>query len=132
VVIPDSCAWIDYFDGRKNPQTGWMEENLTRLRIGLIDLVLCEVLQGIRDEATFAGISRDMALFEFLPSGSREVAIASVNNYRYLRKRGITIRTTIDCLIATFCIENGHTLLHNDRDFDAFEQHLGLSVLHPR
>jgi predicted nucleic acid-binding protein len=64
-------------------------------------------------------------------TGGTELALAASDNYRFLRKRGITIRKTIDCLIATFCIREGHALLHRDRDFDPFEEHLGLKVVHP-
>ncbi len=66
-----------------------------------------------------------------LSSGGVEIAVAAAENYRILRTKGITVRKTIDCLIATFCIREGHELLHRDRDFDPFEMHLGLQVIHP-
>ena len=112
-------------------RTEWIRANSGIIPIAIGDLILAEVLQGIRDDSQFSFVLHRLADFEMFEMGGSELAIASARNYRLLRKRGITIRTTIDCLIATFCIENGHTLLHNDRDFDAFEEHLNLRVLHP-
>jgi hypothetical protein len=124
-------VWIDYFSGTENAQTEWIKANAGTIPTATGDLILAEVLQGIRDDARFKLVLTHLAELEIFEMGGKELAIASANNYRYLRKRGVTIRTTIDCLIATFCIQNGHTLLHNDHDFDPFEQHLGLQVLHP-
>jgi predicted nucleic acid-binding protein len=97
----------------------------------LTDLILCEILQGVKDEGQAAETLRELLKFEIMSMGGIELATASTQNYRALRARGRTVRKTIDCLIATFCLMNGHTLLHNDRDFDAFEENLGLRVLHP-
>jgi predicted nucleic acid-binding protein len=98
--------------------------------IGLIDIILCEVLQGVRTDAQFRRVRSDLMEFDVFDSGGVALAVASAENYRNLRARGFTIRKTIDCLIATFCIEEGHALLHHDRDFDPFEEHLGLRVIH--
>ncbi len=100
--------------------------------VSLTNLTLCEVLQGIRSDKLFLETQEELATFPLFSLDGEELAIASAQNYRTLRTRGITIRKTIDCLIATFCIAQGHTLLHNDRDFDPFEDHLGLQVLHPQ
>ena len=113
-----------------NPHTA-MLDNMLQQPLGLTDLILCEVLQGIRDELTFRRIRREFSRFTIFPSGGEDLAVASAQNYRFLRARGHTVRKTIDCLIATFCLREGHSLLHRDRDFDAFEQHLGLQVIHP-
>ncbi|HXR16829.1 MAG TPA: PIN domain-containing protein, partial [Terriglobales bacterium] len=96
----------------------------------LTDLILCEVLQGIRDSRTLAQVRDDLLQFEVFHSGGTELAIAAAQNFQILRARGHTIRKTIDCLIATFCLEAGHELLHRDRDFDVFEKELGLRVVH--
>ena len=99
--------------------------------IGLTNLILCEVLQGIRHERNLRaaiGLLTSLPVFDLQ---GYKIAIASAGNYRRLRDRGVTVRTTIDCLIATFCIQEGFELLHRDRDFDAFERHLGLNVIKP-
>ena len=112
-------------------RTEWLRANAGIVPVATVNLIIAEVLQGIRDDGQFRVVLDELDKCEMLDLGGKELAIASAGNYRHLRKRGITIRTTIDCLIATFCIENGHTLLHNDRDFDAFEEHLNLRVLRP-
>jgi predicted nucleic acid-binding protein len=131
MVIVDTSVWIDYFNGASTPQTIWLDDAIRHQQIGLTSLGLCELLQGVRSQAQCADFLRDMLLFAVFEIGSTALAIASAENYRSLRRRGITIRSTIDCLIATFCMQHGHTLLHKDHDFDAFERHLGLAVLHP-
>jgi len=131
MTIVDSTVWIDYLAGAANPHTEWLDRELNRQRLGLTDLILCEVLQGIREESTFARVRKDLAKFEVFDSGGEALAVASARNYRTLRAQGCTVRKTIDCLIATFCLSVGHSLLHRDRDFDSFEKHLGLRVLHP-
>ncbi len=94
-------------------------------------LILCEVLQGIREDNHFAEVRDELLGFHLFEAGGKELALASALNYRALRAHGYTIRRTIDCLIATFCLQAGHELLHRDRDFDAFEKTLGLRVIHP-
>jgi predicted nucleic acid-binding protein len=131
VVIVDTTVWIDYLRGVENPQTAWLQRELTRQRLGLTDLILCEVLQGIKDDISFAHVRDDLLRFHLFETGGKEFAIAAALNYRTLRQRGHTVRKTIDCLIATFCIEAGHQLLHRDSDFDAFEQVLRMRVVHP-
>jgi hypothetical protein len=131
VVIVDSTVWIDFLAARGTPESLWVRREYSRQRIGLTDLILCEILQGLRDEATSIRIQRQLATLPILETGGVQLAVASAGNYRRLRAKGCTVRKTIDCLIATFCIEHGHTLLHHDRDFDPFEMHLGLRVIHP-
>jgi len=131
MVIVDTTVWIDYLGGTANPQTSWLNRELTRQRLGLTDLILCEVLQGIRDDAVFTQVHHDLLRFQVFSTGGVDLAVASAQNYRSLRKRGITVRKTIDCLIATFCLDGGHSLLHRDQDYDPFEAHLGLQVIHP-
>jgi predicted nucleic acid-binding protein len=132
LVIVDSTVWIDYLGNRDTLQTDWLSRALNTQRLGLLDLILCEVLQGIRDEQVVGSVNRALQEFEVFSSGGVELAVASAANYRQLRRRGITIRKTIDCLIATYCIRQGYLLLHSDTDFNPFEEHLGLAVIHPR
>lgn len=131
MVIVDTTVWIDYLGGAVTEQTGWLDRKLLQERLGLTDLILCEVLQGIREDTRFAQVHRELMRFEVFPNGGPALAIAAAQNYRFLRQLGITIRKTIHCLIATFCIRGGHSLLHRDHDFDAFEEHLNLLVIHP-
>lgn len=130
MVIIDTTIWIDYLRGSENPETNWLDAHLTRQRLGLTDLILCEVLQGIQDQAQFARVRSDLLKFEVFPTGGVELAIRAARNYRQLRHRGYTVRKTIDCLIATFCLQAKHELLHRDHDFDCFETVLGLQVVH--
>jgi predicted nucleic acid-binding protein len=131
MVIVDSSVWIDFLNQRVTPQTSWLRAPENIGTIGLTSLALTEVLQGIRFDSRFRNaeqLFRTMPVFDSL---TRALAVRAAENYRTLRKIGITIQSTIDCLIATFCIESNCQLLHNDSDFDYFEQHLRLSVLHP-
>jgi hypothetical protein len=131
MTIVDTTVWIDYLGGTANPHTDWLDRELNQQRLGLTDLILCEILQGIRGDSTFMRVRRDLSKFEVFETGGEALAVASAQNYRSLRSRGHTIRKTIDCLIATFCLTEGHSLLHRDHDFDPFEKHLGLRVVHP-
>ena len=131
MVIVDTTVWIDYLGGTNNPETFWLDQELTRQRLGLTDLILCEVLQGVREHTLFTQVREELLTFHLFETGGKELAIASAINYRTLREQGYTVRRTIDCLIATFCLEAGHELLHRDRDFDVFERALGLRVVHP-
>jgi predicted nucleic acid-binding protein len=130
VVIIDTTVWIDYLRGTENPETRWLDGELQRQRLGLTDLILCEVLQGIRDENTFERVQSELLKFQVFHTGGTALAIAASQNYRALRERGYTVRKTIDCLIASFCLQAGHELLHRDQDFDPFEKVLGMRVVH--
>lgn len=131
MVIVDSTVWINYLRGSDNPQVNWLVREMRRRRLGLTDLILCEVLQGMREPAVFVEI-RDEFLrrFDVFDTGGADMAVAAAQNYRTLRERGHTVRKTIDCVIATFCLRTGYELLHCDRDFDVFENLLGLRVVH--
>jgi predicted nucleic acid-binding protein len=130
MVIVDTTVWVDYLRGAENPETRWLDRELQRQRLGLTDLILCEVLQGIGERRNFDRVREDLLKFAVFPSGGVDLAIAAAENYRELRQRGVTVRKTIDCLIATFCLLEGHVLLHRDRDFEVFEKFLGLRVIH--
>jgi predicted nucleic acid-binding protein len=128
MVIVDTTVWIDYLRGVANNETAWLDRAMGRDRLGLTDLILCEVLQGIRNDTNFKRVRNDLMKFRIFAAGGSDLAIAAAENYRILRRRGFTIRKTIDCWIATFCLRSGHALLHRDRDFDVFEK-LGLKVV---
>ncbi len=131
MTIVDTSVLIDYLAGRVTPQTSWLQQNADAVLCGLTDLIVYEVLRGIRDDAQVAVVREELGEFQQWPTMTPRLEINAAENYRSLQKRGITIRKTVDCLVASFCIEHGHELLHNDRDFEAFETHLGLQVLHP-
>jgi predicted nucleic acid-binding protein len=129
VVIVDSTVWVDYLRGAKNRQTDFLDRELSRQRLAIMDIILCEVLQGVPEENDFQQVLRELERCEIFTAGGEELAIRAARNFRTLRRRGQTVRKTIDCWIATFCLENGHSLLHRDRDFDPFEKFLGLKVV---
>ena len=131
MVIVDTTVWVDYFRGLQNPQTDWLHEEADRQRLGLTDLILCEVLQGVRDETAARHVRQELLKCEVFEAVGIPLAIEAARNYRTLRSYGHTVRKTIDCLIATFCLRQRHSLLHRDRDFDPFEKLLGLIVIHP-
>jgi predicted nucleic acid-binding protein len=131
VIIVDTTVWVDYLRGSRSPETEWLDREVGREEIGVADLILCEVLQGVRSEKDFGHARVVLGEFALFSTGGEELAIAAARNYRTIREEGFTVRKTIDCLIATFCMTKGYALLHRDRDFDAFEEILGLAVIHP-
>ena len=131
MLVVDSTVWIDYFNGVETPQTGFLDRVLDQTPILVGDLILAEVLQGFRQDADFEKARRSLGKFLQASLAGTEIAIQSARNYRTLRQKGVTVRKTIDNLIASFCIENDHELLHSDSDFDCYEKHMGLKVVHP-
>jgi predicted nucleic acid-binding protein len=131
MTIVDTTVWIDYLGGSTNPHTEWLDREVNQQALGLTDLILCEILQGIHSDSEFVRTRRALSKFEVFTTGGEGLAVASAKNYRFLRERGCTVRKTIDCLIATFCLIEGHSLLHRDRDFEPFEKHLGLRITRP-
>lgn len=129
-LLVDSSVWIDYFNGTITPETDYLHRVLGQEMIFTGDLILAEVLQGFRLQKDFELARRALLKFPAMEMVGVVTAVKSAQNYRFLRSKGITIRKTIDCLIATYCIENNLTLLHADRDFDLFEQQLNLQVRH--
>ncbi len=131
MVILDSSVVIDLMAKRPNPWTAWVLQRRYVEPLGITSLILCESLQGLRYEDQVRPAIRLLSNFDVFETGSSELAQAAAMNYRSLRRLGLTVHSTIDCITATFCIQHGHRLLHRDRDFDGFEQHLGLTVLRP-
>ncbi|MCY4154314.1 MAG: PIN domain nuclease [Gammaproteobacteria bacterium] len=126
MILVDSSVWINYFTGIANKQTDILNQILGVWPVAAGDLILTEVLQGFRydkDYKTAKTLFESVTIFEIL---GRETAIESAENYRTLRKRGITVRKTADVIIATFCIRQRMPLLFSDRDFKPFVEHLGL------
>jgi hypothetical protein len=129
MILIDSSVWIDYFNGNKTVQTDWLDAALGETPIVIGDLILTEVLQGFQSDKDFK-IARDILLrIPFVPMGGRELALESAMNYRLLRKKGVTVRKTIDVMIGTFCIHYRLPLLHDDRDFDPMVMFLGMEVI---
>jgi predicted nucleic acid-binding protein len=129
VILVDSSVWIDAFNGHRSRETDLLRLLLRRRILLLGDLILAEVLQGFRSERDFQAARRALDVLPCASMVGREVALASARNYRTMRRQGVTVRKTIDVIIATFCIQNGHALLHADRDFEPMREHLGLQTV---
>lgn len=128
MILVDSSVWIDYFRGGATPQADHLDRMLGGTTIAIGDLMVAEVLQGFANDRDFDRAQPLLASLEIVDIGGYDVALQAARNYRKLRSLGITVRKTIDTLIATRCIESRLTLLHSDRDFDPFVEHLGLRV----
>jgi hypothetical protein len=130
VILVDSSVWIDFFRNEPTPQAEWLDRNLGLEELVVGDLILAEVLQGFKDDKGFNEARRMLRRLEQVVIGGADLAVEAARNYRRLRAVGVTVRGTVDVLIATRCLADGLALLHSDpRDFDAFEQHLGLRVV---
>ena len=132
MILVDSSVWIDYFRGTMTPQTDRLEALLGSEPAATGDLMLTEVLQGFGSDRDFNQAKKLLTSLVVIDIGGRDIAIQTARNFRALRALGITVRKTIDTVIATRCIESGHTLLYSDRDFDPFVLHLGLRSALPR
>ena len=130
MIVVDSSVWISYFSSSsQTPQTQLLDDLLGREKIVVGDLILAEVLRGFRSDRDYRNAKSLLASLDYRGMIGREIALLSAANCRRLRKKGITVRKSIDCLIATFCITERLPLLHADDDFRAFEKHLGLVSL---
>ena len=129
MILVDSSVWIDYFKGTITAQTEKLDSLLGHEPLAIGDLVLTEVLQGFADEADFNKARKMLTSLDVVELGGQEIAVQAAKNFQTLRRLGVTVRKTIDTVIATRCIESGYDLLHSDRDFDPFAQHLGLRVV---
>jgi predicted nucleic acid-binding protein len=131
LILIDSSVWIDYFKGTITPQTEMLDTLLGQEPLAIGDLILTEVLQGFAEERDFNRARKMLTSLLVVELGGQEIAIQAAQNFRALRVLGITVRKTVDTIIATRCIESGYDLLHSDRDFDPFAKHLGLRVVSP-
>jgi predicted nucleic acid-binding protein len=128
LILVDSSVWIDYFRGTITAQTDKLDQLLGREPLAIGDLILTEVLQGFDSQRDFDTALKMLTSLAIVELGGTDIAIQAARNVRALRRLGITVRKTIDTVIATRCIESDFELLHDDRDFDVFVQHLGLRV----
>lgn len=129
MILVDSSVWIDYFRGVLTPQTEMLDQLMGSEMLATGDLILTEVLQGFKKQSDFDAALGLLTSFDVLELGGPQVSIQAARNYLALRRRGVTVRKTIDTMIATRCILSGLELLHNDRDFDPFVTYLGLRVV---
>lgn len=126
MILVDSSVWIDFFNGCESRETDLLALLLRRRVLLTGDLILTEVLQGFRRDREVESARRALLALPYADLVGDVVALESARNYRSLRRKGITVSKAIDVIIATFCIRNGHVLLHRDRDFEAMTEHLGL------
>lgn len=129
MILVDSSVWVDYFRGTPSPQSELLDRMLGYEPVAIGDLMLVEVLQGFASERDYRSARRLLAAFPVIEIGGAAVAMEAAEMYRVLRRRGVTVRKTIDTLIAARCIRDHHQLLHSDRDFDPFVRHHGLRVV---
>jgi predicted nucleic acid-binding protein len=128
MILVDSSVWIDYFRSAETAQVALLDSLFGRSRLAVGDLIAAEVLQGVRDEREFKLVKKTLDAFDHIDLVGYDLAVRASENYRSLRAKGVTIRKTIDTIIATRCIEDKLTLLHADRDFLPFVEHFGLKV----
>jgi hypothetical protein len=126
MVLVDSSVWVDFFNGRSTAETDHLDSLLGQEPVAIGDLILAEVLQGFRSDVDYQTAKELMASLTIYELLGANIAIKTADNYRLLRRRGITVRKTTDAIIATFCIERRLSLLYSDRDFDPFVKHLAL------
>ena len=128
MIVIDTSVWIDYFNGVSTPQTRLLDDLLGERVLAVGDLILAELLQGFASEQDAKRALSLLDPLELLEMAGRDVAIQSAAHYRRLRRRGVTVRKTMDMLIGTYCLMHDHEILHADRDFDVLAEHLGLKV----
>jgi len=126
MILVDSSVWIDYFNGTGTSEAEKLDLLLGVEPLAIGDLILTEVLQGFDKDRDFNSARNLLSSMTIVELGGRDIAVQAARNFRALRKLGVTVRKTIDTVIATRCIESGYDLLHSDRDFDPFVRHLGL------
>jgi len=129
MILVDSSVWIDYFRGTPTPQANKLDTLLGAELIATGDLILTEVLQGFTNDREFNQARKLMNSLVVLNLAGKDIALQAAKNFRVLRGLGVTVRKTIDTLIATHCIENDLPLLYSDKDFDPFVRHLGLRTV---
>ena len=128
MILVDSSVWIDHLRETVTAPVSYLRSLISAEELLVGDLILCEVLQGLRSDAEARAVEDALREFEIVSLVDAELAVKAATNYRFLRRRGITVRKTIDLIIGTYCIQRGHTLLHSDRDFAPMERFLGLQI----
>ncbi len=131
MILVDSSVWIDYFNGKRTWQTDLLDQKLSEELLAVGDLILVEVLQGFRTDKDYNTAKTFLGTLVFHQMGGFEIAVQSARIYRRLRRKGITVRKTIDVIIATYCISKNIILLHDDRDFDPIATHFPLKTVLP-
>lgn len=126
MILADTSVWVDYLNGQITAQTDLLDDSLIEGTLGMGDLIFLEILQGIRDDQQFKKVKGKLSLLDQYQMFGPGMAFKCANNYRALRKKGLTIRKTNDVIIASFCIDQKIPLLYSDRDFKPFTEHLGL------
>ena len=126
MILVDSSVWIDYFNGAETTQTTLLDEFLSTDTICIGDIILAEVLQGFRGDQDYKLAKEMLTELPIYQIITPELALIAADNYRILRKKGITVRKSVDNWIATFCIQNKIPLLFSDKDFNPYVEHLGL------
>ncbi len=129
MIVVDSSVWIDYLNGKENNKTKLLDSSLDNELICIGDIILLEVLQGIKSDSEFNAVKTAFNIFPYFDMVGKTIAYKAAENYRYLRRKGVTVRKSVDMIIGTYCLENGIALLHNDKDFDLMEKHLGLKTV---
>jgi predicted nucleic acid-binding protein len=129
VILVDSSVWVDFFRNRPTAQAEWLDKNLGTEGLLVGDLILAEVLRGFKDDRGFNEARRLLGKLEQVSLCGEDLAVEAARNCRKLRSKGVTVRGTVDVIIATRCLVDGVRLLHSDCDFDGFELHLGLQVV---
>jgi hypothetical protein len=129
MIVVDSSVWIDHLNDTATAKVIALRGMVGHQAILIGDLILCEILQGLRNETEARRVEAALRAFDIVPMLNPDLAVRAARNYRRLRSLGTTVRKTIDLIIGTFCIENHHVLLHDDRDYEPMARHLGLRVL---
>ena len=132
MVLVDSSVWINYFNGKVTWQTEILDQMLLQIPVLTGDLILTEVLQGFKKDKDHKKAKESMSILPCKQIGGYKLAIKSAENYRKLRKKGVTVRKTIDVIIGTFCINENIPLLHDDKDFEPMSEHLSLKTISQR
>ncbi|MFN3548022.1 MAG: PIN domain nuclease [Mesorhizobium sp.] len=128
MILPDTSAWIEFFRDADSRTSLSLAACIRQQDVIVGDLIIVELFQGLKHPSQMKLVSAALGWLPTRTLCSPSLAFKAAENYRHLRRRGVTVRGTIDVIIATWCIENGALLLHNDRDFDAMERELGLQI----
>lgn len=129
MIVADTSVWIGFFNGVPTSETRYLRSALEDATVIMGDLILAELLQGFRSETDYRTVRERLSAIDVVTLGGRDISLAAADNYRILRVKGVTVRKTVDMIIGTYCIRHDLPLLHNDRDFDPMERHLGLKVV---